>query len=77
MSGLNYTVPDLPDYDMLDISYLGTVMIEAAGLPLSEAQRERKRLMAVCDGLYFGCDRSSDILAFNRRLINSGLMLAQ
>jgi len=77
MSGLNYKVPDLPNYDMLDISYLGTVMIEAAGLPLSEAQRERKRLMAVCDGLYFGCDRSSDILAFNRRLINSGLVLAQ
>jgi phosphoglycerol transferase MdoB-like AlkP superfamily enzyme len=74
MAGQNYPVPPLPGYDLLDIAYLGTVMLEAAGLPLSEAQRERKRLMAACQGRYFGCEPRSEILAFHRRLINSGLV---
>ena len=74
MAGHNYPLPPLPDYDPLDVAYLGTVMLEAAGLPLSEAQRERKRLMAACKGRYFGCEPRSDILAFHRRLINSGLV---
>jgi phosphoglycerol transferase MdoB-like AlkP superfamily enzyme len=74
LTAYNYSPPPLPDYDVLDVAYLGTVMLEAAGLPLSEAQRERKRLMAVCEGRYFGCEPRSEILAFHRRLINSGLV---
>jgi len=35
----------MPAYDPLDIAYVGTIMLEAAGLPLSAAQRERNRLM--------------------------------
>jgi hypothetical protein len=77
MSGLNYPLPPLPVFDPLDIAYLGTVMLDAAGLPLSDAQRERKRLMVACGGRYFGCEPRSDILAFHRRLINSGLVEAQ
>jgi hypothetical protein len=64
----------LPNYDPLDVAYLGTVMLEVAGLPLSEAQRERKWLMVTCQGRYFGCEPRSNILAFHRRLINSGLL---
>ena len=74
MEGLNYPIPPLPDFDPLDIAYLGTVMLEAAGLPLSGVQRERKRLMVVCAGRYFGCEPRSQILAFHRRLINSGFV---
>lgn len=77
MLGQNYPLPPLPVYDPLDIAYLGTVMLEAAGLPLSEAQLERKRLMVACQGRYFGCEPRSNILAFHRRLINSGLVEAQ
>lgn len=73
--GHNFAVPPLPSYDPLDIAYLGTVMLEVAGLPLSEAQLERKRLMVACQGRYFGCEPRSNILAFHRRLINSGLVL--
>jgi hypothetical protein len=51
-------------------------MLEAAGLPLSAAQRERKRLMVACAGRYFGCEPRSQILAFHRRLINSGFVQA-
>jgi len=77
MLGHNYPLPPLPVYDPLDIAYLGTVMLEVAGLPLSEAQLERKRLMVTCQGRYFGCEPRSKILAFHRRLINSGLVQAQ
>jgi phosphoglycerol transferase MdoB-like AlkP superfamily enzyme len=76
ISGQNYPVPPLPHHNLLDIAYLGTVILDVAGLPLSEAHRERKRLMAVCQGRYFGCEPHSQILAFHRRLINSGLVRA-
>ena len=74
VAGKNYSLPPLPDYDPLDIAYLGTVMLEVAGLPLSAVQRERERLMVACEGRYFGCQPSSEILAFHRRLINSGFV---
>ena len=74
MQGNSFLVPPLPSYDPLDIAYLGTMVLEAAGLPLSAAQRERKRLMAACEGRYFGCEPRSRILAFHRRLINSGFV---
>jgi hypothetical protein len=74
VAGHNFPVPPLPEYDPLDVAYLGTVILDAAGLPLSAAQRERKRLMMVCAGRYSACDPRSEILAFHRRLINSGLV---
>lgn len=74
MEGNSFVVPALPPYDPLDIAYVGTIMLEAAGLPLSAAQRERKRLMLACEGRYFGCEPRSQILAFHRRLINSGFV---
>ena len=76
MEGNSISVPLLPAYDPLDIAYVGTIMLEAAGLPLSAAQRERKRLMVACEGRYFGCEPRSQILAFHRRLINSGFVRA-
>ena len=76
IEGLNYQVPPLPEFDPLDIAYLGTVVLEVAGLPLSAAQLERKRLMTGCAGRYFGCEPRSRILDFHRRLINSGFVRA-
>lgn len=75
--GENYAVPTLPDYELLDVAYLGTVILEAARLPLSNAAQERKRLMAACGGMYFDCKRHDEILAFHRRLINSGVINAR
>ena len=50
------------------------MMPEVAGLPLSATQREPKRLMVACEGRYFGCQPSNEILAFHRRLINSSFV---
>jgi hypothetical protein len=75
--GLNYTVPPLPSFETLDVSYLGSVILDLAGLPLSDSHRERLRLMAVCQGRYYGCSRRDEILRFHRRLIDSGVVAAR
>jgi hypothetical protein len=74
LNAVNFEPPPLPSYEILDVPFLQTIILDAAGLPLSEAQQERKRLMMVCEGLYFECKDSSEILTFHRRLINSGIV---
>lgn len=75
--GINYDPPRLPDVDVMDVPYLGGVLIEQAGLPLSDSFKERKRLRALCDGRYYSCKQHDQILGFHRRLIDSGLMVAR
>jgi hypothetical protein len=77
MTGNDFIVPPLPEYDVLDVAYLSTAILQVAGLPLSEAQQDRKRLMATCEGQFFDCKQRDQILVFNRRLINSGLIQSQ
>ncbi len=77
VEGMNVTVPPLPEVDVLDVPYLGTVMLKSAGLPLSPAGRERMRLLEKCDGRYYQCEHQSDIMAFHRRLIDGGLLVAR
>lgn len=77
VDGINMTVPPLPDVDVLDVPYLGTLMMKSAGLPLTPAGRERMRLMERCQGRYYQCKHQDEILAFHRRLIDSGLLVAR
>lgn len=77
VEGLNMAVPPLPDVDVLDVPYLGTLMLKSAGLPLTPAGRERMRLMERCQGRYYQCAHQDEILAFHRRLIDSGLLVAR
>ena len=74
IDGVRYSPPPLPPVDALDVPYLGAVILEAAGLPLSDVYRERKRLMTLCEGHYRNCAARSEILKFHRRMIDSGLM---
>jgi hypothetical protein len=77
LDGVRYRPPPLPSLDTLDIPYLGTVILEAAGVPLSDAYRERRRLMMLCNGRYHDCPAREEILRFHRRLIDSGLLKAK
>jgi hypothetical protein len=61
----------LPSVDILDVAYLPSVILAAADLPLSDATRERIRLMIYCKGRYHGC---SQIPQFHRQLINAGIV---
>lgn len=77
MDGINYEVPALPAQDVVDVPYLGMLVQHAAGLPLSDANRERQRLLTLCNGRNYGCNKQGAILAFHRRLIDSGIIVAR
>ncbi len=77
VDGINYTVPPLPPHDVVDVPYLGLVIQQAAGLPLSDAWRERAKLMTLCQGRNYGCTAQPSVLAFHRRMIDSGLIVAR
>ncbi len=74
---INYSAPAPPLFPVLDVPYLGVLLQEAAGLPLSEPWRERQRLMRGCNGRYVDCADQAGILRFHRRLIDSGLVEAR
>jgi hypothetical protein len=76
VDAVRYRPPPLPGLESLDVAYLGTVLIEAAGLPLPDSYRERRRLMLLCAGRYHDCPARAEVLRFHRRLIASGLMKA-
>ena len=75
VDGINYQPPPLPTVATLDVPYMPLVILEAAGLPLSDSYKERKALLATCDGRYYTCAERERILAFHRRLIDSGLII--
>jgi hypothetical protein len=74
VEGINYAPPPLPEVELLDVPYMPLVILNAAGLPLSDSFRERQRLLTACNGRYFTCEQPGAILAFHRRLIDSGLV---
>ena len=77
IEGINFETPRLPDVDTLDVPYLSTVVLQAAGVPLSDSYRERRRLLDICQGRYDSCSDPTAIMKFHRRLINSGLVDAR
>ena len=77
VDAINWLPPALPAHEVVDIPYLGQILLEAAGLPLSDAMVERKRLLGVCNGRYYSCADRGQVLAFHRRLIDSKLMDAR
>ena len=74
IEGLNYRPPQMPEFETLDVAYLGSTVLKVAGIPLTDVDRERGRLMALCEGRYYDCAFQSEILEFHRRLIDSRLM---
>ncbi len=74
VDGINYQPPALPEVETLDVPYLPLVILNAAGLPLSDSFRERQRMLTACNGRYFTCEPRDTILTFHRRLIDSGLI---
>jgi phosphoglycerol transferase MdoB-like AlkP superfamily enzyme len=74
VTGVNYIVPPLPQYESLDIPFLGTVMLDAAKIPLPQSYDARKAIMKKCSGRYYGCEYRQDVLAFHGRMIHSGLI---
>ena len=77
VDGVNYAPAPPPDAAVLDVPYLPAVLLQAAGLPLSEPYRARLEMLKACDGHYYTCADKTRPLAFHRRLIDSGLLDAR
>ncbi len=77
INGVNTTPQSATLPQTLDAPYLGTVLLQAAGLPLSDAYKARAELMSACDGRWFDCQRKGAVLAFQRQLLDSGLITAR
>lgn len=76
INGVRYE-PLFSSPEILDVPYLGTVLLEAAGLPLSDAHTGRKRLKNLCNGMWFDCPKREHILSFHRQLLNDGIVQAR
>jgi Sulfatase len=70
----NFKAPAPYALPIMDVPYLGLALLDAARLPLPDSYNERKRLMLQCNGRYHTCADEGAVLAFHRRLIDSGLM---
>ncbi len=57
---------------ILEIPYLSTVLLKAAGLPLDPVFERREKLMEACNGLYHTCPYRQSILRFHRWFSDSG-----
>ncbi|MGD9785814.1 MAG: sulfatase-like hydrolase/transferase [Hyphomicrobiaceae bacterium] len=77
INGVNFQPAQQALPGTLDVPYLGTVVLRAAALPLSDSYRSRERLITACGGRFSDCPDRDRILAFQRRLIDSGLVLAR
>ena len=74
VDGLRYAPPPLPDVETLDAAWLGAVLLDAARLPLPASWKERLAMLRDCGGRYWTCADHARILAFQRRLAESGLV---
>ena len=72
---LGMTLAPTPAFDKLDAPYLSTHLLEAAGVPLDDAFRARRRLMSLCAGRMDGCAASEAVGRLYRGLIDAGLLI--
>ena len=77
VNGVNFAPERYTSPPILDVPYLGTVLLEASGLPLSDAYKGRQRLKELCAGHSFDCPRRDLVLDFHRQLLDAGLVSAR
>ncbi len=77
VNGVNFVPRNYESPAVLDVPYLSTVLLEAAGLPLTDAYKARQRLKEICDGQKFDCPRREHVLNFHRQLLDAGLVSAR
>lgn len=64
----------LPEVPALDVGYLGTTILEAAGLPLDDVDRELAALRDRCGGRYAGCADRTGVDRHLKRLVEADLL---
>ncbi|HEY8579940.1 MAG TPA: sulfatase-like hydrolase/transferase [Beijerinckiaceae bacterium] len=77
VDAVNHAPPPLDLPETVDAAYLGAVLLQAAGLPLPDSWQARLELLRACGGRYADCPDRAAVLAFHRRLVESGLVRAR
>lgn len=77
LNGVRYSPEPVPSPAVLDVPFLGSVLLEAAGLPLSDTNKARRKLRTICQGLWYDCPRREHVLSFQRKLLDAGLVSAR
>jgi hypothetical protein len=75
IDAVNFTPADLSSaLNELDAPYLPLVVQEAAGVPLGPTFIEQKKILKLCNGLFYSCASGAQARRFNRLLIEAGLI---
>jgi hypothetical protein len=75
IDAVNFAPADLSSaLNELDAPYLPLVVQEAAGVPLGPTFIEQKKILKLCNGLFYGCASGAQARRFNRLLIEAGLI---
>lgn len=75
IDAVNFTPADLSSaLNKLDAPYLPLVVQEAAGVPLGPTFIEQKKILKLCNGLFYSCASGAQARRFNRLLIEAGLI---
>jgi hypothetical protein len=71
----NFT-PRMPAVEpsILEIPYLSSMVVAAAGLPLDAVYERREELRLLCRGLYHTCAYRAQVLKFHRWMADSGFI---
>lgn len=75
IEGLNYNPPPLPQHDIIDAAFLGTVILEAAGLPLSPLKTQHRALLNECEGRLYSCKNQNAVDNFYKSYLESGAIV--
>lgn len=67
-------LPGLPPKNPLDIAYLGTAILDAAGIPGNDIFLDLRELAALCGGRFFACPNRDRVDDHLRRRIAGGLL---
>ena len=75
---MRYVKPDgeqvMKDQKPVDIAFLGSRLLQFAGLPTSEMWSDIARLDALCEGKMFTCANKQQVINHLRRRIDSGVL---
>lgn len=64
----------MPSHDTAAAAYLGTILLQLAGLPLNPAAQFQAPLIERCQGLFVECDGGEAARRFNGWLLRHGLL---
>lgn len=74
LDSVNFEIPPIPDYPLLNVAYLSTVSLMAAGIELPDSYARRLELMLLCNGRFFTCPNEAAVLTFHGWLISAGIV---